>query len=356
MVQEDELDHIGEMGDEEDQPPVEPGDDEEDEGNNEDLGEVGGMGYENVTAIDKEKEYGKEFDMILAKVRTKRKRSSKPSAEPGGEKEKTPDAPDLQTFILHMESACERDGESMKKKRPALSKLQMLPQVINMLQKDFVREGQFDSNLLRACYMWLKPLPDGSLPNQKIRDGILKNLLRIDVSQDALQSSSLGKVVMILSKHPKETEANRRVCRELVSKWLRPIFYIQQSFRSSEEETLDGARVVRGDEGAAAAQRNADRRVRRHSSGPKLDEVLETDTSSKSEKPQKLGKLYFNRPDKVHMDYPKAPDSNWTKPGAKKQEKKLKVGIHESMATLKARPTAKRAVDVGISRVPSNIV
>jgi len=123
VQEEDELDHIGEMGDEEDQPPVEPGDDEEDEGNNEDLGEVGGMGYENVTAIDKEKEYGKEFDMILAKVRTKRKRSSKPSAEPGGEKEKTPDAPDLQTFILHMESACERDRESMKKKTASIEQI-----------------------------------------------------------------------------------------------------------------------------------------------------------------------------------------------------------------------------------------
>jgi len=77
---------------------------------------------------------------------------------------------------------------------------------------------------------------------------------------------------------------------------------------------------------------------------------------TQSDAPVKLGKLYYNRPDKAKMDYNKSPDFMWTIPEKKKQDKKGKTGgIQERMASIKARPSAKRAVDVGISKVSSNV-
>ena len=52
--------------------------------------------------------------------------------------------------------------------------------------------------------------------------------LNVDVSMEGrrqqLKASELGKVVMFLFKLPDETPANRRLAKDLVYKWSRPIF------------------------------------------------------------------------------------------------------------------------------------
>ncbi len=42
--------------------------------------------------------------------------------------------------------------------------------------------------------------------------------------QEQLKKSGLGRMVMFLSKLPDELPANRRMARDLVEKWSRPIF------------------------------------------------------------------------------------------------------------------------------------
>jgi len=237
----------------------------------------------------------------------------------------------------------------------------LLPEVINFLQKDYVREGSFDSGFLRACYQWLKPLSDGTLPNLKIREGILKCLQRIEVNQDALQSSSIGKAVMVLSKHKQETAANKKICRELISKWAQPIFGVRSSFRKNPDDEMErnslNSSVGDGNKVTTPPSKRLRRLSSSGGSSSKLDEELEsTQSPSQSNKPVQLGKLYYNRPDKVNMDYTRTPSFSWTAPERKKVEKKKSGGLLDTISNLKAKPTLKRAVEIGVNKLPNTVV
>ena len=42
--------------------------------------------------------------------------------------------------------------------------------------------------------------------------------------RDALKNSGIGKMVMFLYKLPDETPANRKMAKQIVERWSRPIF------------------------------------------------------------------------------------------------------------------------------------
>lgn len=51
----------------------------------------------------------------------------------------------------------------------------------------------------------------------------------LDDHKDMLRKSQLGKNVMFLFKCNEETGENRRMAKELVHRWSRPIFYDQEA-------------------------------------------------------------------------------------------------------------------------------
>ncbi|GAQ80683.1 hypothetical protein KFL_000590360 [Klebsormidium nitens] len=137
---------------------------------------------------------------------------------------------ECEEFIALMAEAAESDAESNRAGRPALKKLQMLPNVVATLSNKKLQMKLLQQGVLIALKQWLEPLPDRSLPNIAIRTAILRVLsgMPIDTSEpdvrDWLKDSYLGRVVMFLSRLPDETADNRAVARDLVDKWSRPIF------------------------------------------------------------------------------------------------------------------------------------
>ena len=76
--------------------------------------------------------------------------------------------------------------------------------------------------------------------------------------REQLKRSALGKVVMFLFKLPDETPANRRLAKDLVYKWSRPIFdeYRDQAAdeaRHDREMGLAKARQARQAQASATA-------------------------------------------------------------------------------------------------------
>lgn len=65
-------------------------------------------------------------------------------------------------------------------------------------------------------------MPSGSGLHLPVLSG--RRLTRPQSEQEQLKKSQLGHVVMFLSKLPDELPANRRMARELVQRWSRPIF------------------------------------------------------------------------------------------------------------------------------------
>lgn len=107
-----------------------------------------------------------------------------------------------------------------------------------------LKETFIDSGVMSAIKEWISPLPDKSLPALRIREELLRILqevsavdvsvclrflggLRVSprgsslqlpsVSQETLKHSGIGRSVMFLYKHPKESRANKDLALKLIS-------------------------------------------------------------------------------------------------------------------------------------------
>lgn len=157
------------------------------------------------------------------------------------------------TFIEELEATAFEDATLNRQNKPAVLKLQKLPLLVEVLSKKKLQPEFLDHGVLTLLKNWLEPLPDGSLPNMNIRTAILKLLsdFPIDLEQydrrEQLKKSGLGKVIMFLSRSDEETTGNRKLAKELVDKWSRPIFNKSTRFedmRGYEDERVPYRRAA----------------------------------------------------------------------------------------------------------------
>lgn len=153
----------------------------------------------------------------------------------GGDRECSIQAENL---MAQMEAALEADLEAFSRKEPALHKLRMLKKAQDALSIQKMHEFFMSGGILGLLKGWLEPMPDGSLPNTRVRGGVLSMLqnLRINCAnedhKEQLKKSGVGRVVMFLSKLPDETPENRRLAQSLVESWSRPILGSSVSIES----------------------------------------------------------------------------------------------------------------------------
>ncbi|KAJ6808946.1 protein IWS1-like protein 1-like [Iris pallida] len=153
----------------------------------------------------------------------------------------------VEHLMAELEVTAEEDAELNRQSKPAINKLKKLPLLIDVLSKKKLQQEFLDHGVLTLLKNWLEPLPDGSLPNMNIRTAILQILadFPIDLEQfdrrEQLKKSGLGKVIMFLSKSDEETTSNRKLAKELVDKWSRPIF--NKSTRFEDMRSYDDERI-----------------------------------------------------------------------------------------------------------------
>lgn len=148
-------------------------------------------------------------------------------------------------FLKLMDEAADADDECIANRKPALKRLGMLQQVMDMLaRKDMVRV-LLDLDLLSVVKRWVQPLPNGTLGNVTLRRRIIESIANMTgengVNAHDLKQSGFGKTVMQLYMHKSETPEMKRLLKSTIEQWSRPIF--QKSGNMRDLERAQMARV-----------------------------------------------------------------------------------------------------------------
>ncbi|KAK1364768.1 TFIIS N-terminal domain-containing protein [Heracleum sosnowskyi] len=201
----------------------------------------------------------------------------------------------------------EEDAKLNMLSKPAINKLKKLPLLTEVLSKKQLQQEFLDHGVLTLLKNWLEPLPDGSLPNINIRAAILKILtdFPIDLEQfdrrEQLKKSGLGKVIMFLSKSDEEITANRKIAKDLVDKWSRPIF--NKSTRFEDMRNID-------DERAPFRRPSGKKPINKAGGMQSRDDDFDlAEFSQESKSSQSSSRQHASRPEAMPLDFMVRPQS-----------------------------------------------
>ena len=200
-------------------------------------------------------------DTNLCKPLLQNMRKEKATVLSTGEKESI-----VQETLSDMAAAYEKDAAIMRDRHntsPAVSKLRMMPKLLERLKRSDLHETFLDFDLLREVGKWIAPLGRRELPSATIRGEMFTVLNDLPIELDHLKRSGIAKVVLQLQRHSMETPKNKRLLTQLIARWARPIYGKSGSMRAAkpaapvEPEAHDRPRPEPGSRAAAAQRRKS---------------------------------------------------------------------------------------------------
>ncbi|KAK5576920.1 hypothetical protein RB653_001857 [Dictyostelium firmibasis] len=133
-------------------------------------------------------------------------------------------------LIERMTIAYQEDNIANKQKKPALNKTKLLPQVDSMLSKKILHSVCISNGIFEVISEWLKPLPDGSQPNHKIKEVLLKGLFDLPPPPSDLECTpKIGRAITSIKRSDSESPSIKKLAYDIFDKWTRPT-QIRQEF------------------------------------------------------------------------------------------------------------------------------
>jgi len=140
-----------------------------------------------------------------------------------------------------MEEACQADNAARDANLPATKKLEMLPEVVALLNRNTIQHSIVDpdTNFLQSVKFFLEPLNDGSLPAYNIQRDLFQALARLPIEKEALLSSGIGKVVLYYTKSKRPEIGIKRIAERLLGEWSRPILKRSDDYKKRKVATKE---------------------------------------------------------------------------------------------------------------------
>ncbi len=131
-----------------------------------------------------------------------------------------------------MDAAAMDDKLALEEGRQALQKIKLLSHVQRALSKQNLIETLLEFDLLAVLKRWIQPYRNGALPSVTVRSAVYSFLLAIPAQLDHLKRSGVGIAVLRLINHPDETEQHKKVLKQIIDKWNRPIFQRDMDYKA----------------------------------------------------------------------------------------------------------------------------
>ncbi|TGO91333.1 hypothetical protein BPOR_0031g00220 [Botrytis porri] len=148
---------------------------------------------------------------------------------------------EIAALKLRMEEAFQADNAARDANLPATRKLEMLPEVVALLNRNTIQHSIVDpdTNFLQSVKFFLEPLNDGSLPAYNIQRDLFQALARLPIEKEALLSSGIGKVVLYYTKSKRPEIQIKRIAERLLGEWSRPILKRSDDYKKRKVATKD---------------------------------------------------------------------------------------------------------------------
>jgi len=140
----------------------------------------------------------------------------------------------INNLLSKMIWAFEQDNLANKERQPALHKLMLVPEIEETLSKSVLYKMLVEKEIYGIINDWLSPLPDGSHPNLKIKEVLLKALFKLPTDKYRIRACGIGKIIMAMKNNPKETPNIKKLAYDVIDKWTRPQVNLSKHYEDME--------------------------------------------------------------------------------------------------------------------------
>lgn len=247
-------------------------------------------------------------------------------------------------LLQQMRHAADEDRDLNKRNQPAVKKVSMLKAAMSQLIKKDLQLAFLEHNVLNVLCDWLAPMPNRALPCLLIRESVLKLLADLpSIDKALLKQSGIGKAVMYLYKHPKETKANRERAGRLISEWARPIFNLSTDFKAMTREE----RQARDEAMAGGRRRDEPGPSKRARTDPA--DPVDPDKAARPGEPGWVARARVPLPStKEYVYRPKSTSDVDMSRAAKKKMTRYEKQMKRFMDQKRLKSGARRAVEISI--------
>lgn len=138
-----------------------------------------------------------------------------------------------------MPEILKEDYEANKQGKPAFRRFKLLKQIDTIMRNGNTHSVFIDKGGLMNFSSWLKPMPDGSYPNQKIVLTILQCLDLIDIHEED-QGDQLKDLEQMLKVYKDSSSATYEECRKLatviLNKWRSKWYSVTTNYRYFQDQ------------------------------------------------------------------------------------------------------------------------